>query len=107
MVRAGDASRLSVVASYCAFILVGVSAGVGGVLLPAQMADYGVDRSKIGITFFVFSAGFMLAGTAVGALMERFGTRATLASGVAVFVASALYTATRPVFAGLLVVQVF
>lgn len=103
----GDSSRLSVVVSYGAFVLVGVSAGVGGVLLPAQMADYGVDRSKIGITFFVFSAGFMLAGSVVGALMERFGTRTTLAGGVAVFVASALYTATRPPFAGLLVVQLF
>lgn len=102
-----DDGRLSVVVSYCAFILVGVSAGVGGVLLPAQMADYGVDRSTIGITFFVFSAGFMLAGSIVGAMMQRFDTRATLAAGVAVFVVSALYTATRPVFAGLLVVQLF
>lgn len=107
MTRLGDDSRLSVVVSYCAFILVGVSAGVGGVLLPAQMSDYGVDRSRIGITFFVFSAGFMLAGSVVGAMMQRFGTRATLAAGVAVFVVSALYTATRPAFAGLLVVQVF
>jgi len=66
-----------------------------------------VDRSTIGITFFVFSAGFMLAGSIVGAMMQRFDTRATLAAGVAVFVVSALYTATRPVFAGLLVVQLF
>lgn len=107
MTRPGDDSRLSVLVSYFAFVMVGVSAGVGGVLLPAQMADYGVDRSRIGITFFIFSAGFMLAGSVVGPMMQRFGTRATLAAGVAVFVASALYTATRPVFAGLLIVQVF
>jgi len=105
--RVGDSSRLSVVVSYCAFVMVGVSAGVGGVLLPAQMADYGVDRSKIGITFFVFSAGFMLAGSIVGAQMERYGTRAALAAGVTVFVVSSLYTATRPAFTGLLIVQLF
>jgi hypothetical protein len=46
----GDRSRLSAAAAYGAFVLVGVSAGVGGVLLPAQMSDYGVDRAKIGIT---------------------------------------------------------
>ena len=107
MTRPGDDGRSSVIVSYCAFILVGVSAGVGGVLLPAQMADYGVDRPKIGITFFVFSAGFMLAGSVVGAMMHRYGAHATLAAGVAVFVLSALYTATRPVFAGLLAVQLF
>lgn len=107
MTRSGDDSRLSVLVSYFAFVMVGVSAGVGGVLLPAQMADYGVDRSRIGITFFIFSAGFMLAGSVVGPMMQRFGTRTTLAVGVAVFVVSALYTATRPVFAGLLIVQVF
>lgn len=107
MTHPGDDGRLSVVVSYCAFILVGVSAGVGGVLLPAQMADYGVDRSRIGFTFFVFSAGFMLAGSLAGPMMQRFDTRATLAAGVAVFVVSALYTATRPAFAGLLVVQLF
>ncbi len=46
-----------VVLSYAAFILVGVSAGVAGVLLPAQIDDYGLDKATIGTTFFTFSAG--------------------------------------------------
>ncbi len=102
-----DGNRLSVAVSNGAFVLVGVSAGVGGVLLPAQMTDYGVDRAKIGITFFVFSAGFMLAGSAVGWLIHRFGMRTTLAAGTALFALSSLYTAIRPAFAGLLIVQLF
>ncbi|MBS2962249.1 MFS transporter [Actinocrinis puniceicyclus] len=100
-----DHNRSSVAASYWAFVLVGVGAGAGGVLLPAQIADYGVDRTRIGITFFVFSAGFMLAGSTVGALMHRIGTRNALATGTAVFVLSDLYVATHPTFAGLVIVQ--
>ncbi|MFG2043550.1 hypothetical protein [Dactylosporangium sp. NPDC048998] len=37
--------------SYAAFVLVGLGAGIGGILIPAQMADYGVDEATIGITF--------------------------------------------------------
>jgi fucose permease len=103
---AGDRGGLSVAASYCAFILVGVSAAVGGVLLPAQMRDYGVDRTTIGITFFVFSAGFMLAGASAGALVQRLGTRIALAVGTGAFALSAFYVATRPAFPALVIVQV-
>jgi fucose permease len=102
----GDRGRLSVAAAYGAFILVGISAGVGGVLLPAQMSDYGVDRARIGITFFVFSAGFMLAGSTAGALVHRLGTRGALALGTATFALADFYTATRPPFAALVIVQV-
>src|SRR5690349_2851637 len=56
----------SVIVSYALFVLVGLGAGVGTVLLPAQMADYGVNRATVGLTFFPFSAGFVLAGIATG-----------------------------------------
>jgi fucose permease len=102
----GDHGRLSVPAAYGAFVMIGVTAGVGGVLLPAQMRDYGVDRTRIGITFFVFSAGFMVAGSVAGALVQRLGTRSALAVGTGTFTLSALYTATRPSFVGLVIVQV-
>ena len=59
--------RISVALAYATFVLVGMSAGVGGVLLPAQIDDYGVDMATIGITFFTFSAGFILAGSSAGA----------------------------------------
>jgi fucose permease len=102
---AGDRDRLPAAASYCAFVMVGVSAGVGGVLLPAQMRDYGVDRTVIGITFFVFSAGFMLAGASAGALVHRLGTRIALAVGTGAFALSAFYIATRPPFPALVIAQ--
>ena len=51
----------SVAVAYVAFAHLGLATGVGGVLLPAQMADYGVGRATIGICFLMFAAGFILA----------------------------------------------
>jgi len=94
-----------VLLSYAAFVFVGVGAGVGGVLLLAQMSDYGVDRATIGITFFTSSAGFVLAGLGNGAMIARFGIRTALAVGGGAYVLAGLYLATRPPFAAFVVVQ--
>src|SRR5690349_4796371 len=67
--------RAPVLLAYAAFVLVGVNAGVNGVLLAAQMDDYAVSRATLGLTFFASSAGFVLAGVTAGALIHRFGTR--------------------------------
>jgi fucose permease len=91
--------------SYAAFVLVGVNGGTSGVLLLAQMGDYGVGRAAIGITFFTGSAGFVLAGLSAGALIHRFGVRIALAAGGAAYVLGSLYLASRPPFAGLVLVQ--
>lgn len=95
-----------VAVSYIAFVLVGVSTGVTGVLLPAQMRDYGVAEATIGITFFAFSAGFLLAGTTAGPLIHRLDIRISLLVGGGTFVLAGLLTALRPPFAALLAVQV-
>jgi fucose permease len=100
-----DRFSLSVAAAYAAFVMVGVSGGVSGVLLPAQMSDYGVDRATIGITFFVFSAGFFLAGSNAGMLIHRLGTRNTLAVGVLTFAVADFITADRPAFIAFVLVQ--
>jgi fucose permease len=97
--------RRAVLVSYVAFVFVGVSAGVSGVLLPSQMATYGVGGSAIGISFFTGSAGFVLAGMSVGALIGRVGTRAALAAGVGAYALAGLYLASRPPFAMFLLVQ--
>ncbi len=97
--------RSSVVIAYVAFVLTGIGASVGTVVLPAQIADYGVDRQTIGLTFFTFSAGFFLAGATTGSLIARLGTRTTLLLGSVAYVASALYLASRPSFVALVVVQ--
>jgi fucose permease len=97
--------RVPVLVSYLAFVLVGVNAGVGGVLLLAQMGDYGVDRATIGITFFTGSAGFVAAGLSTGVLIGRFGVRLALAAGGGAYVLAGLYLATRPPFVAFVGVQ--
>ena len=97
--------RAPVLVSYAAFVLVGISAGVSGVLLPSQMASYGVDRATIGIMFFTGSAGFVLAGISTGALIRRYGIRIALATGGGAYVLAGLYLATRPPFAAFVTVQ--
>lgn len=91
--------------SYAGFVLVGLTSGAEGVLLLAQIQDYGVDRAVIGTTFFVSSAGFFLASLNVGPLLHRFGFRTTMVAGSAGFVLSGLYMATRPAFGLFVAVQ--
>ena len=98
--------RVSVILAYAAFVLVGISAGINSVLLVAQMDDYGVSRSTIGLTFFTGSAGFVLAGATAGGLIHRYGTRVALAVGGGAYVLAALYTATRPAFVAFVVLQI-
>lgn len=98
--------RAPVVLAYAAFVLVGVNAGVNGVLLAAQMDDYGVSRAMLGLTFFAGSAGFVLAGVTAGALVHGFGSRIALTTGGFVYVLTALYAGTRPAFAAFVVLQV-
>jgi fucose permease len=88
--------KAPVVLAYAAFVLVGVNAGVNGVLLAAQMDDYAVSRATLGLTFFSGSAGFVLAGVTAGALLHRFGTRVAAATGCGVYVFAAVYAGTRP-----------
>ncbi|MFD7654133.1 MFS transporter [Actinosynnema sp. NPDC059797] len=95
----------SVPLAYATFALIGLGTGAGGVLLVEQMDDYGVDRATIGLTFFTASAGFMVAGATAGALLHRFGYRATLVAGGALYTLTALVTAARPAFAVLVLLQ--
>jgi fucose permease len=96
--------RPAVLLSYAAFVLVGLNAGASGVLLLAQMGDYGVDRPAIGITFFTGAIGFVLAGLSNGALIGRLGIRMALAVGGGTYVVAGLYLATRPPFAAFVAV---
>jgi fucose permease len=100
----GDAS---VYVAEALFVLVGLGAGVSGVLLPAQILDYGVAPAVIGISFLTGSAGFALGSLGAGAALHRAGTRATLLGAGAMYVAAALYLATRPPFAGFVLVALF
>jgi fucose permease len=98
--------RLPILLAYAGFVLIGVNVGASGVLLPEQIADYGVDKAVIGITFFTSSAGFVIAGAAAGGLIHRFGSRITLLAGGTAFALSTLYLASRPPFVAFVLVQV-
>ncbi|GAA1292889.1 MFS transporter [Saccharothrix xinjiangensis] len=97
--------RPAVLLAYAAFALIGAGTGAGGVLLVEQIGDYGVDRATIGLTFFTGSAGFVAAGASAGALLHRFGYRATLVAGGSLYALTALVTAARPAFAVLVLLQ--
>ena len=97
--------RPPVLLAYATFVLVGIGAGVGGVLLLAQLTDYGVDRATIGITFFTGSVGFVLGGLSTGPLLHRYGPRVTMTVGGAAFFLVGLYLATRPPFAAFVLAQ--
>jgi fucose permease len=101
----GVRERAQVLLAYALFVAIGVAAGVSGVLLLAQIRDYGVDQATIGLTFFTGSAGFVLAGASSGGLMHRYGTRAALLVAGSGYVLAALYIATRPPFVALVLIQ--
>ena len=91
--------RTPVLLAYAGFVLVGVKNGAVGVLLVAQMNDYGVNQATIGLTFFAGSAGYVVASLSTGPLVSRFGFRIALAAaGGLAFLAGGLYLATRPPF---------
>jgi fucose permease len=100
------AAGTPVLLAYVAFALIGVGAGVNGVVLAAQLDDYAVDKATIGITFFTSSAGFVVAGMTAGALIQRFGFRIALAVGGGGMVLAGLYTATHPRFVAFAILQV-
>ena len=90
--------RPSVLVAYAAFVQVGLAASAGGVLIPAQIADYGVGRAAIGVCFFTFAAGFILSSFSSGAALARFGIRFTLVAGAVAIVLAGIGVATRPPF---------
>jgi fucose permease len=90
--------RARLVVAFAGFILIGISAGVFGVLLPSQMADYQIDKVVIGLQFLTFSSGYLLSGIANGWLIRRLGARIQLSLGAAVFVVTALGIGLRPSF---------
>ena len=98
-----DRLRLSL--AFAAFALIGVAAGGAGVLLPAQITDYGVDKTTIGLMFVTFSVGYVAAAAANGALLHRFGVRAYVVVGAAVLSAGAVLSGLRPPFVVLVALQ--
>jgi fucose permease len=84
--------------AFAGLTLIGISAGLSGVLLPSQMSDYRIDKVVVGLQFFTFSGGYLLSGIANGWLIRRLGERRQLSLGAAVFVGTAIGIGLRPGF---------
>lgn len=97
--------RPAVLASFAAFVLVGITSGVSGVLLPTQMASYRVDQATIGLMFFAGAGGFALAGLSTGAVLHQLGTRVTLATAAGIYTLAGLSLAMHPPFEAFLAAQ--
>jgi fucose permease len=91
--------------AFALFILIGINLGGGGVLLPAQIDDYGVDKTTMGAIFWATSLGYGLSAAANGPLIHRFGVRAYLLCGAAVALAAAVAIAVRVPFPLFVVLQ--
>jgi fucose permease len=100
---AGERARI--VVAHAGFALVGISASGGGVLIPAQLADYGIDRTTIGLMFLAFSAGFVTSAMASGSLTHRFGPRAYLVAGAGAMLIAWAGVGLRPPFALFIALQ--
>lgn len=98
--------RGEIVLAFAGFIAIGLGGGAGGVLLPAQISEYGIDKSIIGLLFFTFSGGYVLAGALNGWLLRRLGLRGDLVAGTAAFSVAALLSGLRPAYPVLLALSV-
>jgi fucose permease len=97
--------RLRIAASFYAILCMGVAAGANGVLLAAQITDYGVTKSTIGWFFLFFSGGYITSAVANGVLIGKLGLRSHLMLGAGVAVLASVLVAFRPGFMVLLVLQ--
>jgi fucose permease len=90
--------RARIAVALCVFTLIGLLLGAGGVLLPAQIDDYGVDKTTIGAVFVASSLGYLVSAIGSGPLVHRYGLRACLANGAAIALAASAGVAMRPSF---------
>jgi fucose permease len=98
--------RTPVTVAFAAFVLVGVNAGATGVLLPAQISDYGVSKTAIGSTFFTGSVGFVLASLLAGPMVHRLGMRVALVVGATLTAVAGFSIATRPPFVAFVLIAI-
>jgi len=90
---------LPVLLAFFGFILIGISGGASGVLLPSMTAYYHVDNSVIGLLFLVTSVGYFISAFASGILVERLGMRGFLLLGAGTFLVGAFAFGLEPPFA--------
>jgi fucose permease len=80
-VKAISSSSPSISLAFFGFVLIGVSGGANGVLLPSLSSYYHVGDAIIGLLFLVSSLGYFLSALSSGLLTERLGLRWLLVLG--------------------------
>lgn len=98
-------SSLSLVVAFFGFVLVGISGGAAGVLLPSLSAFYHVDNAVIGLLFILSSTGYFLAALNGGLLVERLGLRRFLLLGTIIVAVGVFGFSLEPPFALALVAE--
>ena len=83
-------ARLSIGLSFYSFALVGLSVGIGGVILKSLSTYYHVGDAVLGTLFFVLYLSYSLSSFFCGPLAERLGLRWLLALGTSLFLLSTL-----------------
>ena len=91
-------------AFFC-FILIGISSGAPGVLLPSLINYYHVDNAVIGLLFLVSSIGYFLSAFTSGILVERLGMRGFLLVGASAFLIGTLGFGLEPPFTVILLTR--
>ncbi|GHO58101.1 MFS transporter [Ktedonobacter robiniae] len=78
--------RFSIWLSFFGFMLVGISSGVSGPILPSLSAYYHVGDATIGLLLLVSPFAYFLSSLSSGLLIEKFGLRWLLLMGTAIFI---------------------
>jgi fucose permease len=90
--------RFRIGVSFYGVAFMGIGAAAGGVLLTAQIADFGITKTSYGFTFLVFSTGYMLSAVSNGWLIHRLGLRGHLELGAVLSLAASTALALKPGF---------
>ncbi len=84
--------------AFFAFVLIGLSDGAVGVLLPSLRAYYKVDKATIGLLFLAGTTGYLIAAFSSGLLVEKLGLRRFLMLGGLAFLTGTVIVSARPPF---------
>jgi fucose permease len=91
-------ARLQIGLAFIGFVVIGISGGANGVLLPSLSSYYRVDNTVIGLIFITSSVGYFLSAFTSSLLLEKLGKRMFLTMGTLAFLLGTLIFAVEPPF---------
>lgn len=101
-----NSPQIGLAIGWLTMFAVGTDLFVVSPLLPMIAGDYGVSASLGGLSVTVFSLGYMIGAPLFGHLADRVGRHRVLVSGLFVFAAANLATASAPNFVLLLAARI-